>query len=134
MVVQSGMAAEHAGAWRRVKERGKAPVGSLEHQSVVKSFKELNAAMVGPNPRRMPAPDARYAASPALETQAVAYHEARLAELANSPAPALSEALAAKYAPPALSEAWPGPPQPTAAPGASWARHEESYEDGAIGF
>jgi hypothetical protein len=130
VVVKREREREHT---RRILDSRKAPVGSPEHQNVVNGYEELTAALAPKiAPRRAPPPDARYAATPGLEAQAAATHAARLEELAQAPPARLSAALAAKFAPPGPSDAWPGPPQPAAAPGPSWARADE--DDDAVGF
>ena len=110
---------------REVLDSRKAAVGLPEHQRVVERFEELTAAMAWPaRLRRQPLPAPLYRdARP--QRQAGAFHEARLAELANMPPATLSASLAAKFAPPAPSEAWPGPPVPEPPEEPQWARAQE---------
>jgi hypothetical protein len=79
--------------------------------------------------RRQPPPDARYAPTPSFEAEAVAYNQARLEEAASLPPVALSAGLAAKFAPPAPSEPWGGPPPPEPPPEPAWRRSEDIYDD-----
>ena len=69
---------------------GKAPIGSPEHMRVLRSFKDLAAELWpdgAPGARgKAAAPDVRNAATPGASRplKAVAFHEARLAELAKA--------------------------------------------------
>lgn len=80
---------ERAHTERVTARVGKAPIGSPEHMRVLRSFKDLAAELwpdCAPGARgKAAAPDARNAATPELRAKAVAYHEARLAELAGAP-------------------------------------------------
>lgn len=62
---------------------GKAPIGSREHQRVVEGYQAV-AATLDPTPVAVAPLDARTAPTPELRAQAVAYHEARLQELAGA--------------------------------------------------
>jgi hypothetical protein len=79
----------------RGRTTGKPPVGSPEHQRVTQMFKVLRESL-WPADGSVGAAvlDARTAPTPELRAKAVAYHEARLAELANAYAAADQDARA----------------------------------------
>lgn len=92
---------ERAHTERVIARVGKAPIGSPEHMRVLRSFKDLRAELWpdgAPGARgKAAAPDARNAATPDLKAQAIAYHEARLAELAEAGPPAVNTPDMASY-------------------------------------
>jgi hypothetical protein len=92
---------ERAHTERVTARVGKARIGSPEHMRVLKGLKDLRAELWpadAPDARgKAAAPDARRAATPELKARAVAYHEAKLAELAKAPPPQVNTLDMANY-------------------------------------